>query len=159
MAEVKENVIRFIYTVLWTVYNQVLNSADLRMRAICFVLCRFESCSSFRFEDIWSYPLILALECHWPQCLHVGLSRYLSDSHFCSLILWSSTLCWACIDDYRFTAPSTCLSGASSQTITLPFTMCYAFNRQLDLILYSKTLGGRLQLNKTTSCSLVLLIL
>lgn len=52
MAEVKENVIRFIYTVLWTVYNQVLNSADLRMRAICFVLCRFESCSSFRFEDI-----------------------------------------------------------------------------------------------------------
>lgn len=128
---------------LWTEYNQVLNSADLRMRAICswvhrFVLCRFESCSSFRFEDIWSYPFILALECHWPHCLYVGLSRYLSDSHFCSLILWSSTLCWACTDDYRFTAPFTYLSGTSSQTITLSFTMCYSFKRQLDLIFYFK---------------------
>lgn len=99
---------------LWTECNQLLNSADLRMRAICswvhrFVLCRFESCSSFRFEDIWSYPLMLALECHWPHCLHVRLSIYLSDFHFCSLILWSSTLCWACTDDYRFTAPFTYL--------------------------------------------------
>lgn len=93
----------------------------------------------------WSYPLILALECHWPHCLHVGLFRDLCDSHFCWLILWSWLIYAgpALMKDYRFTAPFTYLSGTSSQTITLSFTMCYSFSRQLDLILFSKTLGGR----------------
>lgn len=133
-----EYILPATFASLWTEYSQVLNSADLRMRAICSwvhrcVLCRLESCSSFRFED-----MILSS--------HIGAGMSLTALLTCGIIwkpvwfpfLWSSTLCWACTDDYRFTAPFTYLSGTSSQTITLSFTMCYSFNRQFDLIIFFK---------------------